>query len=68
MTQAAVIARIEAARRMAAALAPSQSRVLALDLDHREINHVLGDRPDRSGETRTVMRFIRAVAGRGPRR
>jgi acetyl esterase/lipase len=65
VTQAAIPERVEENQRMRAALAPSRSRVRPLPLDHREINRVLGNRPDASGETRAVVRFIRLV--RDPR-
>lgn len=37
-------------------------RVLAVELDHREINHALGAGPDRSGVKRATMRFVRRVS------
>jgi arylformamidase len=50
----------EHARGMARALGRRPGRaVLTLDLDHREINRVLGDPADPSGETQAVVRFVR---------
>jgi acetyl esterase/lipase len=64
VTQAAIAERVEENQLMREALAPSRSRVRPLPLDHREINRVLGEWPDASGETRAVVRFIRAVHDR----
>jgi len=70
VTQAALPQRVDEATRMAVALGrdPAAS-VLALELDHREINHALGERSDRSGETAAVMSFVRRLAAgaRAPR-
>jgi acetyl esterase/lipase len=63
VTQAAVPDRVAENERMRTALSPSRTEVAALELDHREINRVLGARPDPSGETRAVTRFVRAVTG-----
>jgi acetyl esterase/lipase len=60
VTQAEVDGRVDEAHRMAAALGGVLgSRVLAVGLDHREINHAVGDRPDPSGVTAAVLAFVR---------
>jgi acetyl esterase/lipase len=60
VTQAAIDERVDEAHRMAVALGgPPAGRVLAVGLDHREINHAVGQRPDPSGVTSAVLSFVR---------
>jgi acetyl esterase/lipase len=63
VTQAGIDERVGEAHRMVAALGGGAgSRVLAVGLDHREINHALGERPDPSGVTDAVLSFVRRHA------
>jgi acetyl esterase/lipase len=66
VTQRGEPGRVAEAERMAAAIGPPRASVLAVDLDHREINQALGRRPDPSGVTRAVIDAVGRWVGRAP--
>lgn len=67
VTQAAVTYRVEQSHEVARALGSGRgNRVLAVDLDHREISRVLGTEPDATGETVAVVRFVRRAVAQVP--